>query len=133
MPLIYKRKHTRKPTESENTLAVWLFWIIVGGMILAVLLGGCTPEEQRLRAADFGEDWMLAIDEVSVSCAHYPAMVIYRVGSGVYAVNGLAQGMAERFAWKDIDEIWLDDPEGIAPKKSLTPLMDAITEMCEGE
>lgn len=80
----------------------------------------------RVSREDFGDDWPLTVDEGVLACV--PAFaVVFTAGGETYAVNGQAatQGYA------DIDPIWADDPDGLAPKKNIGPLIDRGLELCE--
>ncbi|MDP1820676.1 MAG: DUF2511 domain-containing protein [Acidimicrobiales bacterium] len=47
-----------------------------------------------------------------------------------YALNGLARGSAEENGWREIDEIWRDNPDIPGTKVDIGPLIDRGLDLC---
>lgn len=96
-----------------------------------------THESSQIRAADYGEDWPLAVDHGLVVCESWPApferLAVFFVDPDgtVYAVNGTALGTAEEHGWAEIEAIWLPNPAIEGSKIAITPVIQAGLDICD--
>lgn len=75
----------------------------------------------------FGDTWPLTVEEGHIRCLSGQA-VVFSAGGYVYAVNGTAKG---RDKYRDIDEIWRDDPVYPGLKINIGPLLDYGLSLCK--
>jgi hypothetical protein len=105
--------------------------------LAAALIAGCggdqsgggdgdDPSSITVSASDFGDEWPLTVDSGTLRCEP-PSAVVFETGGTEYGVNG----MAVTNGYDEIDPIWADDPEGISPKVSISPLIERGLELCE--
>lgn len=73
---------------------------------------------ERITRVQFGEDWPFIVDE-GVLRRHRIGSVTFKANGTEYAVNGLAKSQG----FKDVDEIWADDPE-TGMKKNIGPIIE---------
>ena len=67
---------------------------------------------RRLTKAEFGDAWPFSVDDGVIRClSNEPGAVVFESGGTIYAVNGIANGLAEQHGFHPIESIWLDDPK----------------------
>jgi hypothetical protein len=98
---------------------------------LGVTLSACggNPPGQAVSRATMGEAWPLTVESGTLRCEP-PGAVVFTAGGVEYAVNGLALGQAAQKGWRDIEEIWADNPDPMLPKMDISPLINAGLALC---
>jgi Protein of unknown function (DUF2511) len=88
----------------------------------------------HIDCGDVGESWPLTVKQGLLQCeplvlAGLPVQrVTFETPDGeLYAVNGHALDAG----YPEIDPIWKADPTGVAPKMSISPLIDRGLRLCE--
>lgn len=92
--------------------------------------------ELLIKRSDFGDKWPFTANQGILKCEGYKIILIEINGIG-YALNGNARSFANKYNLREIDEIWLDDPQwkdeplmaGI--KVNVGPLIDRGLELCK--
>jgi hypothetical protein len=95
----------------------------------AVACSEVEPKRSLVGRPISGDDWPLTISVGEVQCDR-DAVIFIGEDSATYAVNGTALGRADKEGWRDIEEIWADDPENPGLKIYLGPVIDAGLELC---
>ena len=107
----------------------------VSKYILALfLLSICAAFSQqkfsvKVTESEYGKKWPFTVSEGTILCETIPnqrpniAILTFKVGSKEYALNGLAKARMEKRGFKDIVEIWKDDPEIPGAKVSVGPMI----------
>jgi len=101
---------------------------IIALLSLQLLVSCGDSNTLKVKASDFGADWMLTVSEGELKCegSGGSGAVSFTSDGTTYAVNGTAMGMR----YKDIDPIWLADTPPV-PKKSLAPLLKKGLTLCK--
>lgn len=76
-------------------------------------------------------DWPLTVGAVTLRCHEGYSITAQPDGGPLYAVNGTARGQRERRGWRDVREIWRDNPAIPGTKIPITPVLDAGLRLCE--
>jgi hypothetical protein len=80
-------------------------------------------KSERVTRAQFGDEWPFTVDGGVLR--RYPiGGVTFKANGTEYAVNGLAKGQG----FKDVKEIWADDPE-TGLRKNIGPIIDRGLEL----
>jgi hypothetical protein len=87
------------------------------------------PDAVRLTRAELGDAWPLTVDEATVTCVRGVWVVLFADGQ-IYAVNGLARGVAAERGWRDVAAIRADGPANPGLKRSLAPILEAGLALC---
>ena len=98
--------------------------LILSLIVLTVFGCGPAPGTRQVSRADFGEEWPLTVESGLLRCQ--AGAVTFETGGSVYAVNGLAMNNQQNL---DIGPIWASGVN--TPKKSMSPLVDAGTALCD--
>lgn len=88
-------------------------------------------ERGRVSQSTFPEPWPLSVDQGTLRCMPGNSVVFVADDGTIYALNGLARGRAEREEWREVDEIWVDNPNLPGTKISIGPLIDLGLDLCE--
>lgn len=84
---------------------------------------------RKIISTDFGETWPLTAYSAAINCVH-GGHAIAITSTGIYAMNGIAKGFAEKYGYKDIQEISKAHPEYEGVEADITPLLELALEMC---
>lgn len=92
-------------------------------------------ESTMVSSSDMKEKWPLSVESGMLRCEPLPAMpkaqlVTFTSNGKIYAVNGTASGHAKKNGWRQIDEIWKDNPEISGLKINIGPLIDRGLALC---
>lgn len=96
-------------------------------------LGACGSEpvadasERTVTKAENGSSWPLTVDEITLHCELN--MVTGTTQGKTYAINGSAKGEREEHGWRDLSEIWADDPNVAGLKKDVSGLIQQRLEL----
>lgn len=78
-----------------------------------------------------GAPWPFSVDSGVVQC-NDQRHVLFVAGGQTYAINGTARGAIKAGApYKDLDEIWLDNPDMAGAKISVQPVLDIGLSLCK--
>lgn len=83
----------------------------------------------KVNQSEYGKEWPFTVSEGIIYCETIPnqrpniVILTFKVGSKEYALNGLAKGRTAKRGYRDIVEIWKDDPEIPGTKISVGPLI----------
>lgn len=82
--------------------------------------------------AEFGEKWPLKVTQATLECRELGRIVLKANGK-TYWFNGLANGVAKKNGWANLEDIWIDDPDFGIPgaKKSIGALNDRAQRLCQ--
>lgn len=83
-----------------------------------------------LSVHEFGEKWPFIVDEGEVRCVD-GMFIVFSVKGIIYAVNGTARSAMKKNGWRDVYEIWKDNPELPDSKISISPIIDRGLELCK--
>ena len=126
-----------KRKANVRTGCIVLVILLVAFVIWWNQLGETTVNESVSTAPgyvhkdSYGDDWAFTVDEGVIEC-RAGERVVFVAGSDVYAMNGLARGAMAQQGWKDINEIWKDNPAGsLTPKVDIGPFIDLGFDLCE--
>ncbi len=77
---------------------------------------------QSVSQSKYGDKWPFTVTQGTLDCtvvalpgvlvANSPKAVTLKSGENTYAINGAARTHAEKFGYKDLNEIWKDDSTG---------------------
>jgi hypothetical protein len=92
--------------------------------LLAIVLIGCSggTEPIKVTQAEYGERWPFTVSEGIIDCVSR-SDVVMKVGEDVYAVNGTARSKVRSRLYKDLAEIWRNQPAGLEGK---VPIPDEL-------
>ncbi len=95
----------------------WSFVTAGAVALIVVIIALLAPYEPRglMSRDEYGDRWPLTVDEGIVECIPWSAVVFHARGE-TYAVNGLALGRRDEEGWRDIAEIWRDNPNYFEPQ-----------------
>lgn len=85
--------------------------------------------------ADLGDEWPLSVPDGLLSCRPVEGgddlgAIVFGTDDTAYAINGIARGRADDEGWREIDEIWLDNPAIPGSKVDIGPLIDLGLRLC---
>lgn len=81
------------------------FWLVIP-------LFANADSQQEISKQQFGAKWPLSVPSGMVKCLPIGrGAVVFESQEKTYAVNGIAKGVARKYEFSNIEEIWLDDPE----------------------
>lgn len=91
---------------------------------------------QAVFAVEFGPAWPLTLEKGDLRCvspvagrADLHALLFVNAGQ-FYALNGIARSHAASKGWKEIAEIWRDNPAIEGTKVPITPLIERAERLC---
>lgn len=93
-------------------------------------------KRQVVTRKEFAANWPLKLDVVTLRCkwpdSQRPQLhaLLVEVGGDFYALNGTARAHAKANGWRDVQEIWRDDPRNPGLKVPLTPLIERAQALC---
>jgi hypothetical protein len=89
------------------------------------------PVASIVMASEYGERWPLTVARGELQCLP-PNQVVFINESRIYALNGMARNRMESRGWRDIQDIWQDDPnlDG-TPKMPISALVERGLSFCE--
>lgn len=88
------------------------FITVAGWFFIKVLGAPSAAHGEKITAEEYGQDWPFTVPAVLLDCEP-PAYTVVRVGNTTYAVNGSARSKAAKMGWRDLTEIWRDDPKSV--------------------
>lgn len=102
--------------------------LLIAAAIAALTLPA-VADRAPLTSADI-KPWPLTVPAGEVECTNN--LVTFHAGGKTYAVNGSAKGYAKakNLAWRDVREIWRDDPGVPGTKVVITPIIDRGLALC---
>jgi hypothetical protein len=84
----------------------------------------------RISRETLGDEWPLTVDAGVFRC---DGMAVLFVAAGeTYALNGIARGRMAAKGWRDVEEIWRDNPSIAGLKVDIGPLLDRGLAFCQG-
>lgn len=87
------------------------FYIVTAFMLVLPLVVHA-ENQQKISKQQFGTKWPLSVSSGIVKCLPIGrGAVVFKSEEKIYALNGIAKGVAENHGFSNIEEIWLDDPE----------------------
>jgi hypothetical protein len=87
-----------------------------------------------LRPSEYGEKWPLTVQNGTLNCTPLGTLGIVKfTANGItYAVNGTAKARAKQNGWREIDEIWRDNPNPqYGPKINIGPIVEKGLSLCK--
>lgn len=93
-------------------------------------------KRQVVSRAEFGNQWPLTVDGGTLRCkfpdSERPQVhaLLIEVGYETYALNGVAKTHAARNGWRDVREIWRDNPHIPGTKVPVSPLVSRAEVLC---
>jgi hypothetical protein len=83
-------------------------------------------------SAEYGNKWAFTVDNGELDCipnvpGERSGDVILKTDQGTYAINGSAMGKG---IYKDLEEIWRDDPNNPGAKISVSDVIDSGLDIC---
>lgn len=93
-------------------------------------------KRQVVTRKEFAANWPLKLDVVTLRCKWPDSQrlqlhaLLVEVGGDLYALNGTASAHAKANGWRDVKEIWRDDPRNPGLKVPLTPLIERAQALC---
>lgn len=93
-------------------------------------------KRQVVNRAEFGGAWPLTVDGGTLRCkfpdADRPQLhaLLIEVGADTYALNGVAKTHAARNGWRDVKEVWRDNPHIPGTKVPVAPLLERAAVLC---
>lgn len=98
------------------------------------VLSACTSARAfadgvEITRALMGEQWPLTVHSGALACD--AGVVSFRAGGVTFAVNGSAKTYGKRLGWRDIREIWRDNPAIPGTKMDLAPLIQRGLAHCD--
>lgn len=90
-----------------------------------------TSNSVSISQADFGKSWPFTVNSGELYCigagnGQPISAVVFATEDESYAVNGTAQALG----YKQIDEIWRDDPEIAGLKVNIGPIIERGLKIC---
>lgn len=101
-------------------------------VLVAGILAGCGENNSSklpISKAELGDSWPLTVDSGYLECWKSNA-VLFHANGRTYAVNGTARGWRHTEGWRDIEEIWADDPRPGYYGKDISPILDRGLSLC---
>lgn len=93
-------------------------------------------KRQVVSRAEFGAAWPLTVDGGTLRCKFpdpdRPQLhaLLIEVGADTYALNGVASTHAARNGWRDVKEVWRDNPHLPGTKVPVSPLLERAEVLC---
>lgn len=87
----------------------------------------------QITESEYGEGWPLTVQNGTLNCTPLGTLGIVTFNSNgiTYAVNGTARARARQNGWREIDEIWRDNPNPqYGPKIYIGPLVQKGLSLC---
>ena len=79
----------------------------------------------------FAGTWPFSVESGVLQC-NDQRHVLFVADGNTYAINGTARdAMKAGAAYKDVNEIWLDNPQSAGAKISIQPVIDAGLALCK--
>ncbi|KKZ14006.1 MAG: hypothetical protein TQ37_02535 [Candidatus Synechococcus spongiarum 15L] len=86
--------------------------LFIAALWLVIPLFANADSQQEISKQQFGAKWPLSVPSGMVKCLPIGrGAVVFESQEKIYAVNGIAKGVARKHRFSNIEEIWLDDPE----------------------
>ena len=86
--------------------------LFIVALWLVVPLFANADSQQEISKQQFGAKWPLSVPSGMIKCLPIGrGAVVFESQEKTYAVNGIAKGVARKYGFSNIEEIWLDDPE----------------------
>lgn len=93
-----------------------------------------TPEPSNgyISADNVDFPWPFTALGGRVMCLNGNQIVFKPDGGGIYAINGIARGAVKNGTvnYKDLEEIWLDNPRGDGTKIPVQPVIEIGLKLC---
>lgn len=105
---------------------------LVVSFFVVGIFAGCgevNSSELPVSKEEFGDSWPLTVDSGYLECWKHNAVIFHSNGK-TYAVNGTAIGWRRSEGWRDIEEIWADDPTPGYYKIDISPILDRGLTLC---
>lgn len=103
-------------------------------LLLTISFGASSAEKtQDLDGAKFGKDWPLTFEKAKISCVNRAYAFVYDIKTDDrYPLNGMARDAVKsgKMEGSNLDDVWKDNPDYEGVKISISPLIDAATELC---
>ena len=90
-------------------------------------VGACSQAGVEVTEEEYGEEWPFTVSSGVLECRHYLEVVISADGN-TYALNGTAMGKRD---YKELEEIWAENPEYPGSKKSVSDVIRRGLDLCE--
>jgi hypothetical protein len=88
----------------------------------------------KIMESEYGEKWPLSVQTGTLNCTPLGtlALVTFTANGITYAVNGTAKARAKQNGWREIDEIWKDNPNPkYGPKINISPIVEKGLSLCK--
>ncbi len=83
--------------------------------------------------SEYGQKWPLTVAGGTLNCIPIGnlGIVTFTSNGKTYAVNGTAMSRARQNGWREIDEIWKDNPSIPGTKINISPVLDKGLSLCK--
>lgn len=84
--------------------------------------------------SEYGEKWPLSVQSGTLNCTSLGTLgiVTFTANGITYAVNGTAKARAKQNGWREINEIWRDNPNPqYGPKINIGPIVEKGLSLCK--
>jgi hypothetical protein len=88
----------------------------------------------KITESEYGEKWPLSVQNGTLNCTPLGtlAIVTFTANGVTYAVNGTAKARAKQNGWREINEIWRDNPNPQhGPKINIGPIVEKGLSLCK--
>ena len=87
----------------------------------------------NVTAKQFGDEWPFTVPSGILSCEGKSGLgaVVFTTNGKSYAVNGAARQKAKREGYKEISEIWKDNPQYPGSKVNIGPIIQKGLTLCK--
>lgn len=88
----------------------------------------------QITESEYGEEWPLTVKEGTINCKSLGTLgiITFNANGIIYAVNGTAKARARQNGWREINEIWKDNPNPqYGPKINIAPLVQKGLSLCK--
>lgn len=130
------------PKSKKTSFLGWLTIIWIGLIFFWAIISLNTQKSTSISYAggvqitesEYGEEWPLTAKEGTLNCTSLGTLgIITFTANGItYAVNGTAKARARQSGWREINEIWKDNPNPqYGPKINIAPLVQKGLSLCK--
>lgn len=101
-------------------------------MFSATIAHAAPPTSAKVTSAEMASDWPLTVDTGELACER-GTFIKFTAGGKTYAVNGSAKDFSRSkgLGWRDVREIWRDNPEIPGTKIPISALIAKGQKLCQ--
>ncbi|HOW75701.1 MAG TPA: DUF2511 domain-containing protein [Candidatus Competibacteraceae bacterium] len=130
------------PQSKKTSFLGWLTKIWIGLIFFWAIISLNTQKSTSISYAggveitesEYGEEWPLTVKKGTLNCTSLGTLgiITFTVNGITYAVNGTAKARARQNDWREINEIWRDNPNPqYGPKINIAPLVQKGLSLCK--